>query len=114
MEELISELSKTDASVNGRLGNETTNDFSLQQNVPNPSSEETWIDFSIPKNVNQASIYIYDLQGRQVKRIDLSERGNSFIMIRAGELSAGRYLYTLIADGKEVGTKKMILTEWEL
>ncbi|MAE87707.1 MAG: hypothetical protein CMB80_33545 [Flammeovirgaceae bacterium] len=69
------------------------------------------MDFSIPKNVNQASIYIYDLQGRQVKRIDLSERGNSFIMIRAGELSAGRYLYTLIADGKEVGTKKMILTE---
>ena len=73
MEELISELSKTDASVNGRLGNETTNDFSLQQNVPNPSSEETRIDFSIPKNVNQASIYIYDLQGRQVKR-ELNDR----------------------------------------
>jgi hypothetical protein len=33
------------------------------------------------------------------------------VRIAANELSSGMYLYTLLADGKEVGTRRMIITE---
>jgi len=33
------------------------------------------------------------------------------ITIKGSELNPGMYLYTLIVDGKEVDTKRMILTE---
>jgi hypothetical protein len=41
----------------------------------------------------------------------INQRGSGSITIQANELKAGMYLYTLIADGAEVGTKKMILTK---
>jgi len=38
-------------------------------------------------------------------------RGESSQWISGSELSAGMYLYALIVDGKEVDTKRMILTK---
>jgi len=87
-------------------------DFSeLYQNDPNPFNEATKIRFRIPDKVINSVIYIYDLQGKQIKSYNVKERGESFIMINGYELDPGIYLYTLIADGKEIGTKRMILTE---
>ena len=40
----------------------------------------------------------------------LSERGGGSVSINGSELTAGIYLYALIADGKEVDVKRMILT----
>ena len=54
---------------------------------------------------------IYDLYGKQLKQIHLSQRGNGSQIISGSEFSAGIYLYALIADGKEVDVKRMILTE---
>jgi hypothetical protein len=51
------------------------------------------------------------MQGRRVKRVKISDRGNSLINIQSGELEAGMYLYSLIVDGQIVGTEKMILTK---
>ena len=53
---------------------------------------------------------IYDLQGKQIKQILIARRGEGSQMISGSELTAGMYLYTLIADGNEVDTKRMILT----
>lgn len=38
-------------------------------------------------------------------------RGEASITIDGGSLNAGMYLYALIADGKVVDTKRMILTK---
>jgi hypothetical protein len=65
----------------------------------------------LPKSVNQASLNVYNLQGIQIKSFVLNERGNIPVTIEGNSLKAGMYLYTLIADGKEVDTKKMILTQ---
>jgi len=51
------------------------------------------------------------MQGKQVKRFTLTERGENFLVIEGYELIAGMYLYALIADGQEVDVKRMILTE---
>lgn len=83
----------------------------LYSNIPNPFKEQTTISFFIPETSSRASIHIYNLQGKQIKQINIEERGNSSVVINGYELTPGMYMYSLIVDGKEVDTKKMILTE---
>lgn len=78
---------------------------------PNPSGGQLTFTANIPSQVEEAWLYIYDMQGRRVKRVKISDRGNSLINIQSGELEAGMYLYSLIVDGAVVGTEKMILTK---
>jgi len=83
----------------------------LDQNIPNPFSSTTRVDISLPTTVKSATLYIYNMQGSQVKSYTITNRGNTSITIDGYTLDAGMYLYSLIADGKEVDTKKMILTK---
>jgi|GEM_PF-117724 len=83
--------------------------LSLSQNNPNPFSSTTSIQISVPEAVKTAALFIFDMSGKQVKSIDITERGVSHISVTSEGLSEGMYLYSLIADGKVVGTKKMIL-----
>ena len=82
----------------------------LSQNDPNPFSSDTRIAYNLPEGTQQAAIYIYDLQGKQVKRLDVSP-SETGTMLHGGDLQAGMYIYSLIADGKELASKKMILTK---
>ena len=83
----------------------------LYSNIPNPFKEQTTISFFIPETASGASIHIYNLQGKQIKQVNIEERGNGSAVINGYELTPGMYMYTLIVDGKEIDTKKMILTE---
>ena len=82
----------------------------LSQNDPNPFSSDTRIGYNLPDGTQQATIYIYDLQGKQVKRLNVDARDNG-VTLQGGDLQAGMYIYSLIADGKELASKKMILTK---
>lgn len=83
----------------------------LFQNAPNPFSEKTEIKYFIPTNATQASIYIYNMNGTQLKEFKINNRDNGSIFIEGAQLDAGMYLYTLIVDQKEIETKRMILTK---
>lgn len=83
----------------------------LYSNIPNPFKERTTISFFILETAYGASIHIYNLQGKQIKQVNIEERGNGSAVINGYELTPGMYMYTLIVDGKEIDTKKMILTE---
>ncbi len=83
----------------------------LEQNRPNPFHKNTSIAYAVPNSVAKAHIYIYDMNGKQLKDIEIKERGNGSIQIEGNTLKAGMYLYTLIADGKEAAVKRMILTD---
>lgn len=83
----------------------------LYQNAPNPWSNETVIRYSLPQNVAKADIYIYDMQGAQIKSIPAQGRGESQVAVTARDLKAGMYLYALVADGALVDSKQMILTK---
>jgi hypothetical protein len=50
------------------------------------------------------------MQGALIKQIPVNVH-QSNITVNATELAAGMYLYSLIIDGKEVDTKRMILTK---
>ena len=83
------------ASVNGVADSKA----SLKQNKPNPQS------------VASAFICVYDLQGKQVHRIDIRDRGDVVNVIDASYFTPGMYIYSLIADGVEIDSKRMIITD---
>ena len=83
----------------------------LYQNAPNPWSNETVIRYNLPQSVATACIYIYDMQGLQLKSIPAEGRGESQVTLIARDLRAGMYLYALVADGQLIDSKQMILTK---
>jgi hypothetical protein len=91
--------------------NSDVEDAWLGQNVPNPFNENTSIEFYLPSSVENAIIFIYDLQGKQIKNIAVEARESGQVVINGAELQPGMYYYTLIADGKEIGMEKMVLTD---
>ena len=82
----------------------------LLQNNPNPFTSETEIKMTLSENVGHATIMIYTLDGKEMKNIRVDGRGEVAVKVSGNELPAGIYLYALIADGKVVDTKRMILT----
>ena len=83
----------------------------MDQNNPNPFSESTVIALNIPSNAQVSTIFIYDMSGKQVQSLPVSERGETNITVYATDLSAGMYIYTLVIDGKVAVTRRMILTK---
>ena len=81
----------------------------LFQNSPNPFNQVSQINYFLPEDSNEASIFIYNLSGKQIRRYDLRTKGHSSIEV--GGFEAGMYIYTLVVDGKELGNKRLILTE---
>ena len=84
---------------------------SMDQNVPNPFSEKTDIAIFLPESVQTATLYIYDLSGKQIEQHPIEGRGNTVMTIHAERMDAGIYVYSLIADKKVVTTRKMIVVK---
>ena len=83
----------------------------LYQNTPNPFSSNTEIVCYLPEATTQATLFIYNLQGAQLKEFSLTQTGMSTIILNGSELTAGMYLYTLVVDNEIIDTKRMILTK---
>jgi len=84
---------------------------SMDQNVPNPFTEKTDIAIYLPESVREATLYIYDLSGKQLGQHPVDGRGETVMTIHADKMDAGMYVYSLIADKKVVTTKKMIVVK---
>ncbi|MCE9538435.1 MAG: tail fiber domain-containing protein [Bacteroidetes bacterium] len=110
LENKITSVASTENS-DKKLQINTEKGSQLFQNIPNPFSEKTTINYTLSENINTASIIIFDLQGKQIKKYDLQQKGQGNIIIQAGELYAGMFIYSLVIDGKEVSSKKMILNK---
>ncbi len=82
----------------------------LEQNAPNPFNKETNISFYIPEKVGKAHMVFSDMNGKELRTVNINDRGFGQVFLSAGELSVGTYLYTLFVDGKKVATKQMVLT----
>ena len=81
----------------------------MDQNKPNPFSESTVIGLNIQEKTQKANVLIYDLSGKQIQSVPVTERGETNITLYAGDLGAGMYIYTLVVDGKVVVTRRMIV-----
>ena len=83
----------------------------LYQNTPNPFTSNTEISCNISEINNNAFIFVYNLQGMELKSFPITQTGFSTVVLYASELPAGMYLYTLVVDNQIIDTKRMILTK---
>ena len=83
--------------------------YTLQQNYPNPFNPSTTIRFDLPQAGN-ASLIIYDTQGREVVRLIDSWQPAGFHVATfdASGLSSGMYFARLTA-GNSYQTRKLLL-----
>lgn len=82
----------------------------LYQNTPNPFKEQTTIRFSLADDVTSAAICIFDMSGKMLKKLPVSS-GETSVSVNGWELGEGLYLYSLVVNGQEIDTKKMIITQ---
>jgi hypothetical protein len=87
---------------------EDKNAVVLNQNVPNPFAESTLISFNIPEQTKLAQLQITTLDGKPVKTVRLNQTGPGTVRVYGSDLGSGVYMYTLLADGKVLETKKMV------
>jgi hypothetical protein len=84
----------------------------LGQNIPNPFSESTVIQYYLPDNTTRAIIRVTDMEGRPVEDIQLgAERGANQVSFQTQGLSSGTYLYSLFVNGEFISTKKMVIAK---
>ena len=109
----VKELSK---AMSRSASNESTNISAastgnlLYQNTPNPFKEQTTISFRLADGINDAAICIFDLTGKTLKKLPVSS-GMESVSIGGWELGEGMFLYSLIVNGQEIDTKKMVKTK---
>lgn len=84
--------------------------YELKQNTPNPFSEITVINYTIPATEKNASIAVFDLNGRMITQYG-NLAGKNQLTIRANELQPGIYLYSLLSGAQEILTKRMVITK---
>lgn len=80
----------------------------LNQNAPNPFAENTTITYFIPDNAGHAEMIFSDLNGKIIKTVELSEKGEGLLHVFADNLSSGIYTYSIVVDGMLIETKKMV------
>ncbi|MEL6844411.1 MAG: T9SS type A sorting domain-containing protein, partial [Bacteroidota bacterium] len=76
---------------------------------PNPiSSGVLRIQYSLPSEIADAQIQIYDIQGRLVKT-QLLDANAQEMKLRLDELSNGMYITKIIGDGSTISSDKLII-----
>lgn len=88
----------------------TTSTSALYQNTPNPFKDQTIIRYRLADDAKNAAICIFDMQGKLLKKYPISSDSDS-LSINGYELGEGMFLYTLMVNGLEIDTKRMILTK---
>lgn len=93
------------------IGEILPGNFSLSQNYPNPFNPSTTIKFEVPKSAF-VSIIVYDLLGREVKRLVNENRnaGTYEVNFDGSNLTSGIYFYKMTA-GDFSETKKLMLVK---
>ena len=81
----------------------------LKQNEPNPFLESTVIKYYVPENTTGAHLNIFSIEGQLLKTIKLTDTGHGQVNVTANAIPAGDYKYQLVADGKIVANKTMVI-----
>ncbi|NWG27626.1 MAG: T9SS type A sorting domain-containing protein [Ignavibacteriaceae bacterium] len=84
--------------------------YSLEQNYPNPFNPSTVIEFSLPEDVSNVKLSIYNALGEKVAELVNSSltAGKYQYQWNAQNVATGMYIYELRTD-KFVSVKKMLL-----
>ena len=87
---------------------ENTKGMFMEQNIPNPFADQTTIKYQLPSGTNTAEIMVFDLNGRLIKSFAIN-KNQSEVTIKASNIGSGIFIYSLVQNGQELITKKMIV-----
>ncbi|PKQ70307.1 T9SS type A sorting domain-containing protein [Raineya orbicola] len=82
--------------------------ISVSLPYPYPANESVTFQYQLFQNV-EARIVLYDVLGNEVASYRLSAENNR-LSISTAELKTGMYLYSLVLEGKNVATKKLLVS----
>jgi hypothetical protein len=85
--------------------------FQMSQNEPNPFTHETIVKYTLPTTVSNAFMAVYDLTGKQITTFPIHEMGTASLTLTSEKLAAGIYIYSIVADGKVIDSKRMIVAD---
>jgi hypothetical protein len=104
---VISDASVMKLMVSGEL---IPAQYALEQNYPNPFNPSTVIEFSLPENVGNVKLSIYNALGEKVAELvnTALTAGKYQYQWNAQNVATGMYIYELRTD-KFVSVKKMVL-----
>jgi hypothetical protein len=80
----------------------------LEQNIPNPFSHTTTVNYYLPVNNSNAFINFYSATGAVLKSVKLDATGKGMINVKSSELPSGTYRYALMINGKLIDSKQMV------
>jgi hypothetical protein len=86
------------------------NGFAVSNPMPNPVTNQTRINYVLPKGVAEGEIVLYDMLNKEIKRYKVDNTFDNLI-ISSSEIAAGNYFYRLESTGENSGTKKMIVVK---
>lgn len=76
--------------------------------TPNPTTDHVTFSFSLPKEIQKATLLIRDINGKTIHQIDLSSNSTR-VNYKTTHLSRGIYLYSLVIDDTIQATKKLVI-----
>jgi hypothetical protein len=107
----IAELQKKTLAPTGVRDTDVEIGFQMSQNEPNPFTHETVVNYTLSETVQNAFMAVYDLAGKQITTFPIEHKGSSSLTLTSEKLTAGIYIYSIVADGKVMDSKRMIITE---
>jgi len=79
----------------------------LKQNIPNPFSDQTTIEYELPSGTSKALLTIYDVSGQEIQSFNITGKGS--LDIDSSNLENGTYIYTILVNGQSIASQKMII-----
>ncbi len=105
----INDLKTANKIGNNNSSSKTALDgYRLEQNTPNPFQDETQIKYELPNFSANSSIIIFDLNGKLIKEYSLTNKSGT-VIVKSSDIGKGLFLYSLVSDGNELITKKMLV-----
>jgi len=107
LEEVISTTGSSDGTNRTALILSNYDLAELEQNIPNPFSGSTTINYIVPSDAQNAQISVFGTNGQLLKTLVINHVGAGALDINAQDLPSGTYSYQLIVDGRSIDSKKM-------
>ena len=79
---------------------------------PNPADRFTEINYFLPADISEATISVYDINGKKLKAVSVTNRSTS-IQISVAELPNGIYFYSLENSEAILDSKKLVIIHKE-
>ena len=84
--------------------------FELKQNFPNPFSQSTTIEYSIPKFID-IELSIYNMEGKKLETLVIGKYkpGKYQVEWVTNKYPSGTYVYKLMSEGVNISRKMLLL-----